>query len=306
MMRGVRGAGSAARKGNPMLDRHSLSRRTISAVLPFAVAIAAMFAAGCSQFGSFIEKPSVGVKGVKIENIDLKGLTLLFDLEVKNPYRAALPLVGVAYRLESDGRSLVQGDAPMEGSVPAHGSRIIGVPAKIRFADVLKIAQNIHPGSVIPYDATLELAAQVPHSEPVKFPIHKKGEFPIPAIPKVELRNIRWDNLSLREVAGTVNFYLENTNDFPVDIKGLHYALSLGGSEVGNVGLMSGAKLGKGEGAELAMPVRFSTLDLGAAFLNILQGEKAAYAIDGAMDVGTPFGKIRMPFARNGKAKMSK
>lgn len=266
-----------------------------------------LFASGCAQMRSWLEgapKPSVGLKGVKIQDLSLKDLTLLFDVEIQNPYRVALPLLDVGYRLDSAGSSLLQGTAPLQGTIPASGRRVVGIPATIRFADILKTGRGIRPGAVVPYDAMLGLGVRAPGVGKMTLPIRKKGEFPIPTVPKVELRGIRWDNLSWREAAGTIDFYVQNTNDFPVDIKGLDYALSIAGSKVGRVGLKSGAKIDKGRGAALSMPIRFSTIDLGAAFLDILGKKDAAYSLDGAMDVATPYGKLNMPFVRSGKTTL--
>ena len=67
----------------------------ILSILPLVVI------SGCDtaqQLLHVIPKPTARLSGVQFGNIDLKSATLLFDVEVSNPYSVALPLLNISRR----------------------------------------------------------------------------------------------------------------------------------------------------------------------------------------------------------------
>ncbi len=64
---------------------------------------------GCSM----MEKPSVKVANVSMGDTSLKATTIIFDMEVTNPYGVPLPLTGADYALSTGGQQFVNGKADM-------------------------------------------------------------------------------------------------------------------------------------------------------------------------------------------------
>lgn len=260
---------------------------------------------GCARLQALLKelpKPTAEIKGVKFHDLSFTDLTLLFDVEIKNPYSVPLPLVNLGYNLATGEKSFLQGKAELQGAVPSSGSRVVSLPVTINFMELLGAIKKVKPGMVVPYTASLDLGVKTPGFGPMTLPLKKTGELPVPAVPKVKLEGIEWKSLSLNEASANVRFYVGNTNDFPINVSKLNYALSLAGAHVADTGISKELSLEKGAGRTVDMPIRFSPAKFGFAIFNLLRGEEAKYSIDGAMEFKTRFGDLKMPLKREGTA----
>jgi LEA14-like dessication related protein len=211
-----------------------------------------------------------------------------------------MPLTNLNYSLASGSSEFLTGNADVAGSVPAGGSKRITVPATVTFVTLANALGGVKPGSVVPYDAKMDLSVDAPLG-PVSLPIRKKGEVPVPAVPKVELTSVQWKNLTLSEASAVLKLKVENTNDFNLDLNKLAYALQLGGQSIAAGGVDKSVAFSKGQAREIEIPVSFSPSNLGLAAFNMLRGQGADYAIGGDMAVDTPFGPLKMPYQRTGQ-----
>jgi len=264
---------------------------------------------GCESMKSILagmDKPSASVTGVRFDSISLDGMTLVFDVDVKNPYAAPLPLVNVAYGLSSKGSKFLEGAADVQGSVPAKGSKTIQLPAKITFASLLQSVQGVKLGSVVPYTAEMGLSVDAPAVGRLTLPIKKEGELPIPTVPSVELSSVQWKSLTLQNAEAVLKLNVTNNNDFPVDLSKLAYNLSLSGTPIVNTSLAKSASFAKGGSSTLEIPLAIKPSNLGLAAFSMLTGKGAGYSLDGNMNVGTPFGPMNLPFERKGNTVFTK
>ena len=144
-----------------------------------AIAAAAVLSGttGCGMLG----KPSAHITGVKVQDISLTEATMLFDVKVDNPYTLPLPMSNVDYALSSQGQQFLTGKADVQGTVPAGGSKTLGVPVRIRFLQLIKAVKGARPGATIPYKAELGLSVDVPALGPLRVPMSKDGELAIPS-----------------------------------------------------------------------------------------------------------------------------
>jgi LEA14-like dessication related protein len=274
------------------------------AVPAFLVVVLA--APGCELLDAVqgrAKTPSARVTSVRLQDLDLTATTLLFDIEVSNPYATAIPLVGLDYELESQGSKFVGGKVSVDGAVPAHGSRVVPVPARIVFADLLKILEMVKPGAVIPYTAGLTLSVDVPAIGPQELPLTHRGELPIPAVPAVDLASIQWEKLSLNEATALLELRVVNRNEFPVDLSALSYALSLGDVSVVKGSLQQAAAFAGGGESSLPVRASFSPRSLGVAAFGMLTGKGASYKLEGTMTCKTPFGALDFPYERSGQTE---
>jgi LEA14-like dessication related protein len=94
----------------------------------------------------FNAQSGVQVAGVKVENISLTDATMLFDVQVDNPYSVPLPMSNVDYAVASQGQPFASGKADVQGTVPAGGSKTVGVPVKISYVELMKVVKGAAPG----------------------------------------------------------------------------------------------------------------------------------------------------------------
>jgi LEA14-like dessication related protein len=247
------------------------------------------------------QKPTVQFAGMRFQDLTLSSCTLVFDVDVGNPYAVDIPLTDVGYRLASAGKRFLEGTAQPGGSVPAHGTRRVSLPAKISFPDLLKTLEGVHPGDVIPYTADLDLQVKAPVVGVIAIPFRKEGQVPIPAPPQVELTAVRWKDFSLEKATAALDISIVNANKFPLDLSRLGYALDLAGVPVAKGSADSTASFPAGGRGSVPVEISFSPKNLGLAAFQILSGKGARYALAGTMQVGTPFGALALPFDRSGE-----
>jgi len=125
------------------------------------------------------------MKGLQFAEVTLTSATLLFDVEIENPYPVPLPLVNMDYSLTSNAQPFLAGKADLQSTIPAHGKEIVTLPATISYLDLIKAFQSVRPGSTISYHADLGLSVETPNLGLLRLPMKKNGEVLVPALPKI-------------------------------------------------------------------------------------------------------------------------
>jgi len=259
--------------------------------------------AGCQQLEQALAgapKPGADIRGVRFGNIDLEQATMLFDVDITNPYDVEIPLLDLDYALETGGAKFLTGKGDLSGMLPAKGTKTFEIPATVNFKQLLAAAQGVRPGEVVPYTASMNVFYDAPVVGRKSWPVSKKGELPVPTAPEVKISAIEFEKLDLTEASALVKLNLKNTNKFKVDVNELAYGLSLGGSEVARSALADPAKFDPGDSEDITIPISFSPTQFGLALFNMLRGEGADYEIAGNMNVDTPFGQMNLPYQRAG------
>jgi LEA14-like dessication related protein len=273
------------------------------------VLLSGMLLGGCQSLDDLLEaapKPTARIAGAKLQGLSLEKVDLVFDVEVSNPYGVSLPLVELGYAIGSAGQRIVDGNVKPSGAVPANGSKVIQVPAGIKFASLTTALKGVRPGWVVPYTADLNLGVDAPVVGRMNLPLSRSGELPVPAVPEVSLVAFDIGALSLDQVGATARLRVKNTNRFDLDLARLGLELALGGKQVARTSLASKARLTPGQSATLDVPVSFSPRSAGTGVLNLLRATEAGYGISGSLEAGTRFGPLVLPFSHSGKAPVNR
>ncbi|MBE0536557.1 MAG: LEA type 2 family protein [Phycisphaerae bacterium] len=146
------------------------------------------FGAGCDTARQALQmqKPTVALKGLSFGEITLESATLLFDVEVGNPYSVALPLTNLDYALTSGARPLFSGKAEAAQTIAAKNKAVVRLPAKISYLDLVRAFKDVRPGSAIPYNADMKLSMDAPLLGAIGVPLAKEGQLNVPEIPNLE------------------------------------------------------------------------------------------------------------------------
>jgi LEA14-like dessication related protein len=246
-------------------------------------------------------RPTAKIVGARLAGVNTEAANLVFDVDVSNPYAFPLPLTNLDFSLATQGSPFVSGTAASQGEVPAKGKKRIAIPVSTRFAELFSAAQGVKPGEVVPYTANFNFTAEAPAVGTVSLPVTHRGELPIPTSPEVELKDIRWQALSIDEARATMSLRVVNKNAFPIDLNRLGYTLALAGVDVLQTGIGSEAKFTPGGEQLLEVPLSFSPKRLGVAGFQMLGGRGAGYRIAGTMSAATPYGPIEMPYEKKGE-----
>ena len=262
---------------------------------------------GCESMLGMIRKPGARIDGVRFDGLSLEKVNLVFDIDVTNPYSFDIPLTNLDYALSSEGAQFLDGQADLQGtSIPAYGSRTVPVPVSLTFAGLLKLLQKVKPGEVVPYESSLKLWLDVPNAEPLGIPLNFSGNVPVPALPEVELGEVKWGKLTLDEAGAVLHVRVRNLNRFPVDLTKMTYGLKFAGTQVAQSGFEEAVRFAEGGENTLEIPISIRPINFGAAFFNMLTGKGSSYELGGTMAFDTPFGKLDIPFTRTGETVFKK
>jgi LEA14-like dessication related protein len=287
-----------------MLTRRSFQRHCLHAA---ATAGGALALPGCDLLRNLgAPTPTAELAGVRLQDFSLTGLSLLFDVNIKNPYAVGLPLANLDFALASGGQAFVNGQAPMQGVIPASGQQLVTIPTTVGFAGLLQTLQGVRPGAIVPYHATLGLSVNAPALGVVRLPIEKDGELPVPAVPDVSITHIGWKNLSLTSATGEMRVAIGNTNQFPIDVTNIDYGLQLAGFDVARSSIGIPAHIAPSAGGELALLLNVPIASAGLGLFRALQSGSAPYNFSGTLALGTPFGPLAAPWAKAGTVALTR
>jgi LEA14-like dessication related protein/predicted nuclease of predicted toxin-antitoxin system len=152
--------------------------------LILSLALGIVFFTGCETRHKVA--PTAQMTDLKFQDVNQDSATLLFDVEVGNPYAVGLPLTNLHYTLNSGTNTFLLGSTDLQTTVPANSKEIVSLPAKINYANMLKALNGVRAGSKITYEAKLELSVNTPTLGIIKLPLEKEGNLVLPKIPRVK------------------------------------------------------------------------------------------------------------------------
>ena len=141
-------------------------------------------APGCSSLTG-LQRPTASVTGMALGEVDARGFTMNFDVDLDNPNGVALPLAAADYALGLGGVEVLDGKANPSGSVPARGSRRVTLPVSVAFEDLLSAEQAIRDtGGDVPYDLSGGLSFDTgnPLLGSLRVPLRYSGTLPLKRI----------------------------------------------------------------------------------------------------------------------------
>ena len=249
-------------------------------------------------------KPTVSLASMDLVGLSLDGAELQFDLDVGNPYGVPLPVAGLDYALSSGGTSFLSGDTNWQGMIPAKGHQIIPLKAQVGFIETLRLLQSVRPGAIVPYVANLGVSVDAPGVGPLRLPVETSGQLPIPTVPTVNIKQVKWESLSLSDASAILGLEVGNGNSFSLDVDRLSYSLSLAGQPIATTSLQKALSVPSGGSGLLEIPISFRPMDLGTAALQMLSGREANWNLSGTMEALTPFGLLNLPVGGQGITKL--
>ena len=147
----------------------------------FSLALAAFFFASCqtNQQVSHFDKPMARIVDIKFQDVQLDYATLLFEIEVDNPYPADLPLVSLNYSLTSGSNTFLTAAPAHAAAIIPNSKELVSLPDEVIYARLLK-SLNGKPGSTIPYRTELQLWVDAPELGQIILPLRHEGLLSLP------------------------------------------------------------------------------------------------------------------------------
>ncbi|MCG7871407.1 MAG: LEA type 2 family protein [Candidatus Thiodiazotropha lotti] len=254
--------------------------------------------------------PTGEVKGVKLSGLDLRGIDLLFDVEVDNPNPVAITLDGLDYDLQLLNRRFLKGQQAMGMSLAADGKSQVKLPVRMEFEQLLKQYSELSKRDDVPYQLDLGLGVDVPLLGRVRLPVSYQGVLPVPKLPDVRVSRIDVQRLSLQAIDLMLELEVENPNRFALMLQRLDYQFKLNGIDVGQgaaAQTLNVDKLGKGR---VHLPLSLDLQKAGSGLYSALVGGRGlSYELSGMLDAtgDTPIiGDIKIPLDKQGRFNLNR
>ncbi|MEW8282243.1 MAG: LEA type 2 family protein [Candidatus Thiodiazotropha taylori] len=255
-------------------------------------------------------QPTGEVKGVKLSGLDLRGIDLLFDVEVDNPNPVAISLDGLDYDLKLLNRSFLKGQQSMGMSLAADGKSQVKLPVRMEFERLLQHYSELSNRDDVPYQLDLGLGIDVPLLGRVRLPMSYQGRLPVPKLPDVRVSRIDVQRMSLQAIDLMLELEVENPNRFALMLQRLDYQFKLNGIDVGQGAAAQSLNIDKQGKGRVRLPLSLDLQKAGGGLYSALMGGRGlSYELSGRLDAtgDTPLiGDIKIPLDKQGKFNLSR
>ena len=269
------------------------------------VFILILLIAGCASIEQMIQRPSVNVKGVDITDVNFNEIFLDFGLQIHNPNVFGVQFDGYDYNFVVEGNEFLKGDENRQIRIASQNSSTLNIPITINFKSLYDLVTKTKDQDTLSYRLT-------GHFKPggllagMSIPFSKSGSLPNVRIPKVSLKSLKIDKMGLSGVDLKLGIGLENNNIFGFDIGKLDYNISLAGSKVASGITEKFASVAAKDKGEIILPISLDFLGLSSSLRSILSGQNVECAVDGAADLKTPYGALKLPINTTQTVKIFK
>lgn len=252
---------------------------------PLLAALILTFA-GCAGLDGLFEKPEARIASIEVDNLDFESVTLIVNVEIRNPNSLGLTLDAYDYGLDAWDSTIVEGRQESEVSLKAQGVSSLPIPITLDFNDLLAVGSSARSADSIPLDIRLGLEIAIPYMGAVRLDLSGSIEVPIPKAPRIVPARLQVDRITLTGADISLALDMENPNSFGMTIRSLDGSLLVGGREWGTVGLSESVQLNSGARKTAVVKLRVSFGDVGQSAWSLLNGSgNADVSLDGDMDI---------------------
>jgi LEA14-like dessication related protein len=253
--------------------------------------------------------PTGHVKGVNLSNMDIKGIDLVFDLQVDNPNPVTISLDHLDYELSLLDNTFLKGEQSMGMKLAADGSSQVKVPVRMGFKQLQKIYSKINKRGELPYAIDLGLGLDLPLLGRIRVPVSHQGSIPIPKIPDIAIHRVEVEHLTLQKADVMFELEVTNPNQFAVMLNRLNYQLKLNGIDVAKgISQQPGKIKQQGKGL-LKLPLSLDLVKAGTGIYQALVGGSGLrYQLNGSVDASSDhamIGNIQIPLDKQGQIDLN-
>jgi len=170
--------------------------------LIFSSVLTAAFFAGCETTLDiqYDREPAARLEAMRFGGVELDYATLLFDVEIDNPYPVSLSLQRLRYALTSEGRAFLTATAFENVTVPPNTKKVLTLPDQVTYARLLR-ALGGEPGSTIPFKAELTLSLDAPRLGWINLHAENESNILLPESPEINVEGITYNAVDVVFVA---------------------------------------------------------------------------------------------------------
>jgi len=282
-------------------------------ILLFLMAVSVLLLVGCESLRDAVEaihRPEVRIDDTELEALSFSGLTLRFDMEIRNPNPIGISLSGFDYELLIEGTSFVSGEVDEKIDIAARDRSIVPLPVELGFEEVVRTIRELEDREEAAYQLTSGFSFDLPVLGRVRIPVSTEGSVPILRVPGLEVRSLRLNSISLSGASLDLELELRNRNNFKIFIESLEYRFRVDGRDWASGMRQERVRIGENDAVGLTIPVELDFAAVGLSVYQMILGAEALqYTLEANVDVGTSLRvlkKASLPFKVAGQLRIQR
>ncbi|MBN1783328.1 LEA type 2 family protein [bacterium] len=257
-----------------------------------------------------IQRPVLDVAGVRITGLSLEKIDLAFDVDITNPNPLSVRMAGLDYDFEINHGSFLQGNQPNELLIQSNGKSRVEIPLTLEFRELYETYQAFKNMDSTDYRLACGFTFQLPILGLTRIPVQKSGRLPLIKLPKLSLRALKLNRISLTGADLDLEIDMKNPNAFSLFLKNLNYNFMVSGASWASGNLSAPASVNAKDSGLLRIPVSLDFIEMGRTVYQMVSGSKSLdYQLNGSLgfDTSLPLLKnVDWPVDMTGAVKVTR
>jgi precorrin-6B methylase 2/LEA14-like dessication related protein len=163
-----------------------------------SVMLTAVFFSGCQTAPEipYDLEPAVRLEAMRFGDVELDYVTVLFDVEIDNPYPVGLSLQRLRYALVCEGRTFLTATVFNDVIVPPDTKKVLTLEDEVTYMHLLRALRS-EPGSTIPLKAELTLSLEAPRLDWINLHAENEGNITLPESSQISVEGITHNNVDV-------------------------------------------------------------------------------------------------------------
>lgn len=275
------------------------------------VVLTAMLLSGCETLRDVADgmrKPQLRIASTELEALSFSGLTLVFNVEIRNPNPIGISLAGFDYELQIEDNPFVSGEVEETIAIAARGSSTVPLPVELSFEEVVESIGDLKGKEEAAYQLASGFTFDLPVLGKLRVPLETSGSLPILRIPELQVVSLRLNEISLSGANLDLELELSNPNSFKVFVQSLEYHFQVEGQDWVSGMRQERVRLAEKERALLTIPIELDFAALGRGVQQLILGrQRLQYILAMNVEVGTSLRalqKTTLPFELTGELRV--
>jgi LEA14-like dessication related protein len=275
-----------------------------------ALTLVAIPLSGCASLIDLIRKgirdPVVRITSMKLDDINLDRVTMIFNTEVENPNPIGFSLAGLSYGLAVEGDRLAKGNVDKKLKLKAKGTSKMSFPVEFDLGKtsraILKLLELDEAAYGI--DTKWKFAwkgAQGIKGGTVTIPVAFDGMFPVPKLPLVEVKDFRFTSITPGGLGMRVTSAVKNPNRFTLPIDDFNFKVKLNGNTVLKNELVDGLSIRSGKTKNVTVDFTVGLVEAGLTLASLVSKPTLKWEVTTKLMAG----KVTAQFMAKGKIKLA-
>lgn len=243
---------------------------------------------------SVVRDPTLTVQQIIFTQMDLKNVHLTLQLEVHNPNRYGIDLIGFRYRIRLNDQVEYQGENRQRVHLAPGARSKLDMPIALSTGSAYALIDALDADGKLHYQVNAHLFVASLFTHNLDISTQQQGNLILPHLPKLGVDALKVKSLNLNTANLIMRLKLTNPNNFVMGINNIDYRLIVRGQRwiSGRYGRHIKLPPRQSAYADIAVSVHLDRIRQGLVRL-ILKGDFHDYELQGSFTLDSPFPSLR-------------